>query len=94
MSIDSIASSIQAYQTCASPFAPLTGTAASATTTVSGSLKSLSSDLQNVLLQLQSSGGKTTEAGNPTQAAPGVHHHHHGHTRQASAQAAPTGTPS
>ncbi len=98
MSIDSISSAIQAYQASplsgnsatngASAFAP-GGTAKSAHT-LSGSLQGLSSDLQNVLLQLQSGGGKTSEAGSPTQATPGMHHHHHGHSQQASAKAAPT----
>ena len=97
MSIDSISSAIQAYQASplsgnpaangASAFAPAAG--AKPASTLSGSLQSLSSDLQNVLLQLQSGGGKTSEAGSPTQATPGMHHLHRGHSQQASAHAAP-----
>ncbi len=98
MSVDSIASAIQAYQASplsgnsaasgVSAFAPAAGTGAKSANTLCGSLQGLSSDLQNVLLQLQSGGGKTSEAGSPTQATPGMHHHHHGHSQQASAHAA------
>lgn len=100
MSIDSISSAIQAYQASplsgnsasngASAFAPAAGAGAKPANTLSGSLQGLSSDLRNVLLQLQSGAGKTSEAGSPTQATPGMHHHRHGHSQQASAHAAPT----
>lgn len=99
MSIDGIASNIQAYQTAQlssnsassalSPFAPSTGAKSNSASTAAGSLQNLSSGLQNVLLQMQSSGGNITEAGNPTQAAPGMpHHHHHAHTQQGAAKTA------
>ncbi len=99
MSIDGIASNIQAYQTAqlsgnsassaVSPFAPSTGAKSNSASTASGSLQNLSSGLQNVLLQMQSSGGNTTEAGNPVQAAPGMqHHHHHAHAQQGATKTA------
>lgn len=106
MSVDSISSSIQSHQyrpvhsarrafetdgpAAGSPPASVTTDSSSAPTSASGSLQSLSSDLRNILLQLQSSSGSgTAEAGNPTQAVQGVRprqpHHHGGRTQQATA---------
>ncbi len=103
MSIDTISSSIRSYGAtavnantangAASPFAPAAAARASSTAAASGSTQSLSSDLRSLLLQLQSggSGGGVSEAGNPTQAAPGMPHHSphahgHGHNQQAAAK--------
>lgn len=109
MSVDSIASNIQNYhfqpaQSIGRAFKtddPAAGSSSASPTTpsgsapaaASGSLQGMSSDLQNILLQLQSSSGSgTAEAGNPLQAAKGVRPHHHPHNGGTQQAGAPGGS--